>query len=219
MNSDTPGRGGAGQRTRSEPLRQPVAAPRAEPIDLLRDDVHLLGELVGDVLREQGGPELFAAVEYVRTAAIALRSRHVSDIAQERNLLQWAQRQPTDRLLQLVRAFSVYFHLINLAEEHHRVRTLRERERAGGPQHESIAAALSMLRGAGVRADTMQASVQALRSAQLAAEDGLEWSGLQDVDVTRWLRGEVYPRESLERLCRLFRCRVPDPRRGRISGA
>lgn len=40
----------------------------------------------------------------------------------------------------------------------------------------------------------------------LAAEDGLEWSGLQDVDVTRWLRGEVYPRESLERLCRLFRC-------------
>lgn len=41
----------------------------------------------------------------------------------------------------------------------------------------------------------------------LAAEDGLEWSGLQDVDVARWLRGEHYPRESLERLCRLFRCR------------
>jgi hypothetical protein len=40
----------------------------------------------------------------------------------------------------------------------------------------------------------------------LAAADGLEWSGLQDVDVARWLRGEVYPRESLERLCRLFRC-------------
>src|SRR5215472_14188258 len=40
----------------------------------------------------------------------------------------------------------------------------------------------------------------------LAAEEGLESSGLQYVDVTRWLRGEVYPRESLERLCRLFRC-------------
>jgi hypothetical protein len=40
----------------------------------------------------------------------------------------------------------------------------------------------------------------------LATEEGLEWSGLQDVDVSRWLRGEVYPRESLERLCRLFRC-------------
>ncbi|HLW01907.1 MAG TPA: phosphoenolpyruvate carboxylase [Ktedonobacterales bacterium] len=162
MNTEAPGRGGAAPRSRSEPLRQPAAAPRAEPIDLLRDDVHLLGELVGDVLREQGGPELFAAVEYVRTAAIALRSRNVDDAAQERSLLQWAQRQPTDRLLQLVRAFSVYFHLINLAEEHHRVRTLREREQTGAPQRESIAAALTTLRGAGVRVDAVQASLQQL---------------------------------------------------------
>ncbi len=162
MNTETPGRGGAAPRSRSEPLRQPVAAPRAEPIDLLRADVHLLGELVGDVLREQGGPELFAAVEYVRTAAIALRSRNVTDTTQERNLLQWAQRQPTDRLLQLVRAFSVYFHLINLAEEHHRVRTLREREQMGTPQRESIATALATLRSAGVRADAVQASLQQL---------------------------------------------------------
>ncbi len=166
MNSDMPGRGGTQPRSHPEPLRQPASARRAEPIDLLRDDVHLLGELVGDVLREQGGPELFAAVEYVRTAAIALRSHSAgagaSDTTQERSLLQWAQRQPTERLLQLVRAFSVYFHLINLAEEHHRVRTLREREQAGGPQHESIAAALAMLKAAGVRADAIQASLQQL---------------------------------------------------------
>ena len=49
-------------------------AVRAEPIDRLRDDVRLLGELVGGVLREQGGGELFEAVEHVRTAAIGLRS-------------------------------------------------------------------------------------------------------------------------------------------------
>ncbi len=166
MSSNQPGRLGQTTRSRDEPLRQPAAAPRAEPIDLLRDDVHLLGELVGDVLREQGGPDLFAAVEYVRTAAIALRSRAAAkgDTAQERSLLQWAQRQSTDRLLQLVRAFSVYFHLINLAEEHHRVRTLREREQssAGAPLHESIAAALASLRSAGVRADAVQDSLQRL---------------------------------------------------------
>jgi len=40
----------------------------------------------------------------------------------------------------------------------------------------------------------------------LAAERGLDCGDLQDADVWRWLRGEVYPRESLERLCRLFRC-------------
>jgi phosphoenolpyruvate carboxylase len=147
-----------------EPPRQPAATPRAEPSDLLRADVHLLGELVGDVLREQGGPDLFAAVEYVRTAAIALRSSRTEDAPQERNLLQWAQRQSTDRLLQLVRAFSVYFHLINLAEEHHRVRTLREREQAGTgtPPSESIAAALAALHSAGVPAEAVQASLQQL---------------------------------------------------------
>src|SRR5579859_1691464 len=101
-------------------------AVRAEPIDRLRDDVRLLGELVGDVLKEQGGAELFDAVEHVRTAAIELRSSNGDD----RELLDWAARQSTRRLFELVRAFSTYFHLINLAEQHHRVRTLRERQRA-----------------------------------------------------------------------------------------
>ncbi|MBV9328034.1 MAG: phosphoenolpyruvate carboxylase [Chloroflexi bacterium] len=115
---------------------------RAEPIDTLRDDVRLLGELVGDVLREQGGDELFRDVEHVRTAAIELRSGRGSG----RELLQWAERQSTRRLMQLVRAFSTYFHLINLAEQHHRVRTLRDRERASAaPLHESVAAAVEEL--------------------------------------------------------------------------
>jgi phosphoenolpyruvate carboxylase len=127
---------------------------RAEPIDRLRDDVRLLGELVGDVLREQGGSELFNDVEYVRQATIELRSGRGS----EQGLLDWAERQPTRRLLQLVRAFSTYFHLINLAEQHHRVRTLRERQRSrGGPLHESVAAAFLELEEAG------QASAEVVR--------------------------------------------------------
>src|SRR6476620_4275842 len=99
-------------------------AVRAEPIDRLRDDVRLLGELVGEVLREQGGQGLFKAVEHLRTESIALRTQTEADPQEERALLHWAMRQPTARLMQLVRAFSVYFHLINLAEQHHRVRML-----------------------------------------------------------------------------------------------
>jgi phosphoenolpyruvate carboxylase len=119
---------------------------RAEPIDRLRDDVRLLGGLVGDVLREQGGGELFQDVEHVRTAAIELRSGHGS----EQKLLEWAESQSTHRLMQLVRAFGTYFHVINLAEEHHRVRTLRERQRSSGaPPHESIAAAFAELHDEG----------------------------------------------------------------------
>lgn len=139
-----------------------VAAPRAEPIERLRDDVRLLGEQVGAVLQEQGGTALLAAVERVRTAAIALRSTEQPDHAAERDLLRWVQGQHTERLLQLVRAFAVYFHLINLAEQHHRVRTLRERERHGAPLHESIAAAVAALRSDGVSARTLRAGLRRL---------------------------------------------------------
>src|SRR5919206_1660532 len=133
-------------------------ALRAEPIDRLRDDVRLLGELVGEVLREQGGPDLFGAVENIRTAAIALRSDSRGDAA---SLLGWAEAQSTPRLMQLVRAFSAYFHLINLAEQHHRVRTLRERQRdSHRPIHESVAAAVRQLIADGVSHTQLQAGLR-----------------------------------------------------------
>src|SRR6478672_5429470 len=119
---------------------------RAEPH--LRDDVRLLGELVGEVLREQGGPQVFEAVEHTRKAAIALRTPGI-DPAQEGALLTWIGRQSTKRIFQVVRSFSVFFHIINLAEQHHRVRTLAARERHQPPLHESVAAAVAALRAAG----------------------------------------------------------------------
>ena len=158
--------GGAGSSQAPLPgtaARNGALASRAEPIEGLRQDVSLLGTLLGEVLREQGGEELFAAVEHVRRAAIALRSSSFGDQADLTSLLAWAEAQPTERLLQLVRAFSVYFHLINLAEQHHRIRTLRERERAEPPLHESIEAALATLRERGVEAATIRAALQCLQ--------------------------------------------------------
>jgi phosphoenolpyruvate carboxylase len=170
-----------------------MAQPRAEPIERLRDDVRLLGGLVGEVLREQGGADLFAAVEHLRTTAIALRSREgdpvptpgttAADTAPtppdlshashdhehgpvpapaDDTLLGWAEAQSDERLLQLVRAFGVYFHLINLAEQHHRVRTLRERAQTGAPLHESIGAAVAALRRAGASPATLREAVRTL---------------------------------------------------------
>ena len=121
----------------------------ADPFERLRQDVHLLGGLVGEVLGEQGGPDLFAAVERLRLTTIGLRGRQAPDPATEAALLTWVNEQPTDRLRQLVRAFTVYFHVINLAEQHHRLRTLAQR--AATPLlAESVAAGLAALRQAGV---------------------------------------------------------------------
>lgn len=135
--------------------------PRAVPIERLRDDVRRLGGLVGEVLREQGGEPLYAAVEHVRTAAIALRAGKAKANG-EAALLEWASAQATPRLLQLVRAFGTYFHVINLAEQNHRLRTLRDRERQGGPLHESVAAALLALHEAGLPAATLLEAVPRL---------------------------------------------------------
>lgn len=153
-----------------EPDRMGSSAPgeRAsgtETFDALRADVHLLGGLVGEILREQAGSSLFDSVEFVRTAAISLRSGTLTEAERrekERRLEAWAQEQSTEQLLQLVRAFSTYFHMINVAEQHHRVRTLHEREQGGAHVSESIAAALDILRADHVLPDALRACLERL---------------------------------------------------------
>ena len=140
----------------SESPYQPLsyAGAEASPPDRLHDDVHSLGDLVGQILREQAGDRLFASVERVRTSAIALRAQPPG-VPSESELLAWATEQSTSDLSGIVRAFSVYFHVINLAEEHHRVRVLRERDHGGAPLPESIAAAVAELHAQGVAAQDM----------------------------------------------------------------
>ena len=138
--------------TNESATSQEGAQMRAEPIDRLRDDVRLLGELVGQVLREQGGDDLFEAVEYLRTTAIALRSGEGADAGLEAAMQEWAHTRSPGRLLELVRAFSVYFHLINLAEQHHRARTLLEREQATRARLEVLQGATAALSAAAATA-------------------------------------------------------------------
>ncbi len=122
---------------------------KREPIDRLRDDVRLLGGLVGEVLREQGGERLYNLVEDLRLRAIRLREEY--DPASEREFGRIFERLATHQLAMLVRAYGIYFHVINLAEQNHRLRTIRERERLGSPapRRESIADALAAAHQAG----------------------------------------------------------------------
>ena len=93
----------------------------------LPGDVRLLGDTLGDVLRAHGGEALFDAVERMRGAAKRAREgvsdarRELADVA--------ASLEPT-LALDVVRAFTLYFQLVNQAEDVHRARELRRRERA-----------------------------------------------------------------------------------------
>ena len=140
-------------------MSSPPVAPVLDSPDRLRRDVSLLGGLVGEVLREQGDDALFAAVERLRTTAIALRAAPAPDSTGEADLLAWVEAQPTEDLFALVRAFSTYFHLINLAEQQHRIRSLRDQERQGGILHESAASAAVALHAAEIPAAAVAAAL------------------------------------------------------------
>ncbi len=108
----------------------------------LAREVKLLGSLLGQVIVEQGGMELLELVERVRRRTIGIR-RAGGSRERRRLTRDLASLEPANAEL-LARSFTLYFQLINLAEERHRVRTLRRRERAapGGIIEGSIADAL-----------------------------------------------------------------------------
>ncbi|WP_268778175.1 phosphoenolpyruvate carboxylase [Nocardiopsis sp. RV163] len=115
---------------------------RQEVPEQLRNDVKLLGEMLGTVLAESGGEDLLADVEKLRRAVIGARDGSVTGEEITAIVAAW----PLERAKQVARAFTVYFHLANLAEEHQRMRALRERDDAANPPRESLAAAVRAIR-------------------------------------------------------------------------
>ena len=126
----------------------------------LREDVTLLGSLVGEILAEQGGPELLERVESLRRTAILRRELGDPVSRLEADL----RGLDLERASDLVRAFAVYFQAVNLAERVHRIRRRREHERAEhGVQPEGLHDAVARLHAEGVDATAMSGLLARLR--------------------------------------------------------
>ena len=122
----------------------------AEKDRALREDVHRLGELVGELVREQGGEALFDLVEAARRAAIERREGNAQAFAELRTLLG-ALAPSTAR--DFIRAFSTYFQVVNIAEQVHRIRRRRAyAQQEGKPQPFGFLDVLQRLKAAGVTA-------------------------------------------------------------------
>jgi phosphoenolpyruvate carboxylase len=128
----------------------------------MRADVRLLGSLLGRVLRESGSPGLYEDVERLRLATIHAYTDETPEAFE--TAAQIADSFTLERADEVARAFTAYFHLVNLAEEHQRVRILRERD--GRPDREgasdSVAAAFVRL-AEEVGDDTALSRLQNLR--------------------------------------------------------
>ena len=137
-------------------MAQELGAGTTAGVRRLSDDVYLLAGLLGDVITSMAGEDAFELEEAARSLAKRLR-RGDDDAGNELQLL--VSESDTDDLRILIRAFTNYFQLINLAEDNERIRRVRAREYADPerPRRGSIRQAVQSMAEAGIDADQMQA--------------------------------------------------------------
>ncbi|MFA8606084.1 phosphoenolpyruvate carboxylase [Xanthomonas campestris pv. campestris] len=125
----------------------------ATPDVPLRDDVRRLGALVGDLLAEQVSADFLEEIERIRTTAIARRESDTPPAG----LLSLLEGREPRAAEALVRAFSTYFQVVNIAERVHRIRRRRDYQRSGTdtPQPEGLHDALRRLKAQGVTLDEL----------------------------------------------------------------
>ncbi|MEG0938776.1 phosphoenolpyruvate carboxylase [Comamonas sp.] len=119
----------------------------------LIEDIRLLGRILGDVIREQEGEAAFALVEQVRQLSVAFRRD--ADEAADKALKKLLKGLSSDQTVSVIRAFTYFSHLANLAEDRHHIRRRAVHERAGNTQEGSIEVALARLRWAGISSGTV----------------------------------------------------------------
>jgi phosphoenolpyruvate carboxylase len=119
----------------------------------LVEDIRLLGRILGDVIRDQEGVEAFELVERIRKLSVAFR-RDADDEA-DKALKSLLKSLSSEQTVSVIRAFTYFSHLANLAEDRHHIRRRAIHERAGDTQEGSIEVALARLRLAGIGAKTV----------------------------------------------------------------
>ena len=125
----------------------------------LRDDTRLLGRLLGDTVREQEGDEVFAIIERIRQTSVQLNQNpdRERDGAARAELATILNGLPRDVMISVVRAFSYFLHLANIAEDEHHIRRRRAHDRMrSSPREGSLQHALDRIQKAGVAAGKLR---------------------------------------------------------------
>ena len=125
-----------------------AAVKKSDKEQPLIDDIRLLGRILGDVIREQEGAAAFELVEQIRKLSVAFRRD--ADAEADKALKKLLKSLSGDETVRVIRAFTYFSHLANLAEDRHHIRRRIVHERAGNTQEGSIEVALSRLRWAGI---------------------------------------------------------------------
>ncbi|HSB25445.1 MAG TPA: phosphoenolpyruvate carboxylase, partial [Burkholderiaceae bacterium] len=129
----------------ARPRRDDGAAKNAPLIQ----DIRLLGRILGQVIREQEGAQAYELIERIRRLSVAYRLKR--DQGAGRELTRLLKSLSGDQTVSVIRAFSYFSHLANIAEDRHHVRRRHHHERAGHKHPGSLATSFERLAAAGVK--------------------------------------------------------------------
>ncbi|WP_211749852.1 phosphoenolpyruvate carboxylase [Paenibacillus sp. Marseille-Q4541] len=156
-----------------------ATANKSNSNNLLRRDVRFLGNILGEVLVHQGGNELLDVVEKIRETSKALRAEYTPELYQD--FINMIKCLDSEKRHQVIRAFAVYFQLVNIAEQNHRIRRKRDYERSAGES---------------VQPGSIEMAVQTLK------EKGFGYNDVQDILSTLSLElvMTAHPTEAMRRV-------------------
>ena len=126
---------------------------KQDPDSALVDDIRLLGRILGDVIREQEGVAIFNLIERIRVLSVRFH-RHGDENA-NKELKKLLKGLSADDAVKVIRAFTYFSHLANLAEDRHQLRRQAAQERIAGQQPGSIDLALERIHAAGISKATI----------------------------------------------------------------
>jgi len=196
---------GTSRRLERCDVREAVAPSSmlADPPDkehALREDIRLLGRLLGDVVRERAGAAAFDRVETIRQKAVAFHraegaERGAIRASLDELLLGLAPRE----VLEVVRAFSFFSHLANVAEDVHQDRRRRAHRAAGSPpQRGSLARALARVEEAGVSGAALAAWLARARVTPVLTAHPTEVRRVSILECEREVSGLLRTRDRTE---------------------
>ncbi|WP_276358027.1 phosphoenolpyruvate carboxylase [Cohnella caldifontis] len=166
-----------------------AAAGRASSNHLLRRDVRFLGNILGEVLVHQGGRELLEHVEKIREMSKALRTEFLPELFEE--FVQTIRGMDPVIRRKVIRAFAIYFQLVNIAEQNHRIRRKRDYERSAGET---------------VQPGSIESVIQDLRDKQIPIEEIRDMLGEMSLELVM----TAHPTEATRRAVLDIHKRIAD---------
>jgi len=197
------------------PRKSAAAKPATSTVDKDRplvEDIRLLGRLLGEVIREQEGLAAFELIERVRQLSVAYRIH--KDASAGRVLDRLLKNLSADQTVSVIRAFSYFSHLANIAEDRQHVRRRAHHEREGNLQDGSLAMAFERLHEADHRATEIAAALNKAFISPVLTAHPTEVQRKSILDAERAIaellaeRGDLFTERALNENTALMRARI-----------